>query len=197
VPYLALLLMVHPLLRRAYDAVFLSNIYTADSSKKRPGGLTQGLAAQQAADARLEQRVSFDFCVGVVFILALHGFSAFKVLGILYLNYRIGRDAPKSWVTPLTWAFNIGILFVNEFANGYPFASAVRTVAPWSGDDGILLGAGEWLDSHGGLIPRWHVFFKVTILRLISFNMDRLWSLESSRSGSPIEVSELSFGEQG
>lgn len=37
-------------------------------------------------------------------------------------------------------------------------------------------------------MPRWEVLFKVTVLRLISFNMDHYWSLEYP-AGSAIEVS--------
>jgi hypothetical protein len=51
----------------------------------------------------------------------------------------------------------------------------------------------EWargLDSFGGLMPRWEILFKITILRLISFNMDYHWSLDYS-AASPIEVSLL------
>jgi protein-cysteine N-palmitoyltransferase HHAT len=196
VPYLALLLILHPLLRRAYDTFWLSSVYTGDGQrqkKRADGALTQGLSSLQAADARLEQRISFDFYVGLIFIAALHGFSALKVLGILYLNYRIARDAPKNWATGMTWAFNIGILFANEFANGYPFGSLFKVILPGAGDDMILVKFGSLLDSYGGLIPRWHVFFKVTILRLISFNMDYLWGAKSERSGSPIEVSKSRF----
>ena len=34
-------------------------------------------------------RLTFDFVSGLVFIVALHGFSALKVLTILYINYCI------------------------------------------------------------------------------------------------------------
>jgi D-alanyl-lipoteichoic acid acyltransferase DltB (MBOAT superfamily) len=188
VPYLALLLIAHPLLRRGYDALFLSNAYTAGPSKSRSKpGLTQGLTSLQAADGRLEQRISFDLLFGLIFIFALHGFSAFKVLGILYLNYKIGRDAPRAWVTPLTWIFNVGILFANEFGDGYSYAKVADVLTFGGIDGGLLVKLGAWMDSYGGLIPRWQVFFKVTILRLISFNTDWLWS-RGSRSASPIEV---------
>jgi hypothetical protein len=43
------------------------------------------------------------------------------------------------------------------------------------------------MDDHGGLIPRWEVLFNITILRLISFNLDYYWSLNSPRA-SPVEV---------
>jgi hypothetical protein len=53
---------------------------------------------------------------------------------------------------------------------------------------------GEWsrnfghtLDSYGGLMARWEVLFNFTVLRLISFNLDYYWSL-NSKVGSPLEV---------
>jgi protein-cysteine N-palmitoyltransferase HHAT len=187
VPYLALLVIIHPLVRRLYDIFFLSHLY-APSNPSRKGGLTQGLSPMQAANARLEERISFDLYMGLVYITALHGFSALKVLGILYINYRIGKDAPKGWVIGLTWTFNVGILFANEFGYGYPYAKIGYLLSPGFGDSSVLVSAGKLLDSYGGLIPRWHVFFKVTILRLISFNMDRLWSFDRSHSGNVVEV---------
>lgn len=42
-----------------------------------------GLTPAAAADARLNQRISFDVGFAVVFLAALHGFSIFKILAIL------------------------------------------------------------------------------------------------------------------
>lgn len=50
---------------------------------------------------------------------------------------------------------------------------------------------GTWLDSHGGLIPRWEILFNITVLRLISFNLDYYWSLDYN-SASAIEVTPFS-----
>jgi len=49
---------------------------------------------------------------------------------------------------------------------------------------------GHTLDSYGGLIPRWEVLFNFTILRLISFNLDYYWSL-NTRTSSPLEKKQL------
>lgn len=46
---------------------------------------------------------------------------------------------------------------------------------------------GDFMDDHGGLIPRWEVLFNITILRLISFNLDYYWSLNLP-GASPVEV---------
>ena len=84
-----------------------------------------------------------------------------------------------------TWIFNIGILFANEFSRGYPYAAIAQMLSLKVRENGAPVeNWGTWLDSHGGLIPRWHILFNLTILRLISFNLDYYWS----RQISPVEV---------
>lgn len=163
VPYLSILLVVHPFLRRAYK------------SFSQPSDSSQVLVS----------RLAFDFVSGLVFITALHGFSALKVLAILYINYCIALSVSRSSVPAVTWIFNIAVLFTNEFAQGYRFSSITEAAAPFYAGAQDL---GKFLDGWGGLIPRWEVLFNITILRLIAFNMDYYWSQARDRAGSPIEV---------
>lgn len=89
-----------------------------------------------------------------------------------------------------TWIFNISILFANELCAGYPVERVARMlvgVVTSSGQEPALVLWARRIDSLGGLMPRWEVLFKVTILRLISFNMDYYWSLDYP-AASPIEV---------
>ena len=150
-----------------------------------------GLTPSAAADARLNQRISFDVLFAGIFLAALHGFSAFKILAILYANYCIATKLPRSYVPAVTWVFNIGTLFANEFSRGYSYANIVGAFFPAASsasEKGLVTeNIGHMLDNYGGLIPRWEVLFNFTILRLISFNLDYYWSL-NSRAGSPIEV---------
>ncbi|KAI1500281.1 MBOAT family protein [Biscogniauxia marginata] len=182
IPYLTALLLLHPLLRKLYN----STIYPVAS------GGQESRPTLEEADQRLNQRASFDFAFAIIYLLALHGFSAFKILGILYLNYHVATALPRKAVPVATWVFNIGILFANELSKGYRFeaiASLISTPethksvldADWS-----LVGWGRWLDSHGGLMGRWEILFNITVLRLISFNLDYYWSLDR-RSYSPVE----------
>jgi D-alanyl-lipoteichoic acid acyltransferase DltB (MBOAT superfamily) len=187
-PSLVILLVVHPLLRRLYDTFWTSSIYaSAPKADSRSDRLTQGLSSTAAADARLDQRVSFDYCFALIFISALHGFSAAKVLLILFLNYKLAKSLPRHFVPFATWGFNIGILFANEFARGYQYASIAQHLTLNSEIGSALVNFGAWLDSHGGLNPRWEVLFNFTVLRMISFNMDYYWSIPT-RSTSPVEV---------
>lgn len=136
----------------------------------------------------------FDFGFGLIFITALHGVSAFKVLLILFINYKIGKRLPRPYVPAVTWTFNICILFANELCGGYQFEAIASIMAPGSTSPGekqaSLVELAKILDTFGGIMPRWEVLFKVTVLRLISFNMDHYWSLEYP-AGSAIEVSSF------
>lgn len=113
------------------------------------------------------------------------------MLVILWINYQIATTLPKQYVTLSTWAFNIGILFANELCQGYQFANVAAYVLPpqtTSVGNKPEGNWGAWLDSYGGLIPRWEILFNITVLRLIAFNLDHLWSLDR-RASSPLEVS--------
>lgn len=163
---MASLLLLHPLLRKAWNLVFPPQ-----------SGASQGRG-------RLEQRASFDFSFAIIFLLALHGVSAFKVLLILRLNYMIATKLPRNYVPFATWAFNVPVLFANELCQGYHLRDVARVFAP------PLESWGAWLDGYGGLVSRWEVLFNITILRLISFNMDYYWSIDRNKSNS-LEVSRL------
>lgn len=187
VPYLIVVMILHPVLRRIFDTFF-------PSSTKAAGSDSSSLAPEVSeVDERLNQRVTFDIGFSILFLIALHGFSALKVMAILYINYNIATRLKRSHLPVVTWVFNIGILFANELGEGYPFGRLVDTVLPWSTSlSSRTKGApnanwGTVLDRYGGLIPRWEILFNVTVLRLISFNFDHYWSLNQA-GGSPIEV---------
>lgn len=185
IPYMAIVLILHPLLRRFYELMT-----SGKKAEKANGVKSSSDVNARAADARLESRAQFDLIFALIFITALHGISALKVLTILYLNYQIATALPRQYVAVTTWAFNIGILFANELCQGYKFADIAgyalpleTTAAKAPPQDNW----GAWIDSYGGLIPRWEILFNITVLRLIAFNFDHLWMLDR-RDSSPIEV---------
>lgn len=148
----------------------------------------------QGADQRLRRRLAFDFWSALVYIAALNGTSMLKILVILFVNFKIGTALPRNAIASTTWVFNIVILFANELCQGYRYSAIGNFLVP------VWPAAADWgrtLDSYGGLNPRWEVLFKVTILRMISFNFDRYWSMDRSRAGSPIEVSQPSKDSMG
>lgn len=133
--------------------------------------------------------MKFDFIFALVYISALHGFSALKILVILYTNFKIATALPRDIVPATTWIFNIAVLFANELGQGYRFAALASILVPFfPGANDI----GKAMDGFGGLNSRWEVLFNITILRLISFNMDYYWSLgNNDRASSPVEVSNI------
>ncbi|KAK2809022.1 hypothetical protein FQN49_008657 [Arthroderma sp. PD_2] len=186
---MTLLLVLHPCLRRAYDHFFPAKVSTAPpvGGKAKEDDRPQGVAAN--ADARLRQRIAFDYGFGIFLILALHGISSFKILVILWINYMIATRLPRTQIPIATWLFNIGILFSNELLNGYRLADLATVLSSFYPDSSLITWA-KWLDGVGGIVPRWEVLFKITVLRLISFNMDYYWSLDR-RSGSPVEKKQI------
>ena len=201
VPNLFIVMALHPLLRRVYDNLMLSRSSRSQSSKLAVHDRDRSYAPENsAADERLNGRISFDVGFSLIFLSALHGFSAIKVLLILYINYNLATRLKRNYVPILTWVFNIGILFANEFGRGYPFSTIAALVSPWSAssegpaEHNLKSNWGDVLDSYGGLIPRWEILFNVTVLRLVSFNFDYYWSL-SQASGSSIEVCNRSVSQ--
>ena len=199
VPYLFIVMMLHPLLRKVFDAVYDVSGRSADSSSKPKanGKITAVNSEPTTANIRLDQRASFDFGFCLLFLIALHGFSALKVMVILYLNFLIATQLRRKYVPVVTWIFNISILFANELGQGYPYSAVADAILPWSsasweGQTGETPEAnwGATLDSYGGLIPRWEILFNVTVLRLISFNLDYYWS-SNVVGDSAIEVSDI------
>ncbi|ORZ00156.1 MBOAT, membrane-bound O-acyltransferase family-domain-containing protein [Syncephalastrum racemosum] len=114
-------------------------------------------------------RIHFFFLSSLVIVTILHGTSALKILFIVSVSYAIGQCTGGSiWNPALTWIFNLGILFMNEWNDGYKFAS--------------LLGPSlAWLDEYNGIQPRWHILFNFCMLRLVSFNMDYYWQIKKPR----------------
>lgn len=188
IPYMAIVLVLHPILRRVFEST--------RSGKSIEKSTPSDNVNSRTADARLESRVQFDLVFALIFITALHGISALKVLTILYLNYQIATALPRQYVAASTWVFNIGILFANELCQGYKFADIAGYALPpttmASADKPSQDNWGTWIDSYGGLIPRWEILFNITVLRLIAFNFDHLWMLDR-RASSPIEVRILTF----
>lgn len=191
--YISLLVILHPLLRRPFVYIYhvLGRSPATPPNDNRHGRSPLGL--QIEADTRLHQRTSFDIIFSILLISALHGISAVKILLILIINFSLATQLPKKYVPAATWIFNVGLLFANELFDGYPLANVAKVFLPWSTTPGSSIGSepnmnwGAMLDSYGGLLPRWGVLFKITVLRLISFNLDYCWSLDRSQ-GSPVEV---------
>lgn len=123
---------------------------------------------------------NFNLIFSIVFLLVIHGINVFKILTILLINYYISLHTQGRTNRILTWVFGVGILFSNELLEGYPFRRFCPPLA--------------FLDAYGGILPRWDVNFNFSMLRMVSFSMDRLLASEfwESKGSSDKDVSKLS-----
>ncbi|KAL7424005.1 glycerol transporter [Cryptotrichosporon argae] len=122
--------------------------------------------ASPAHPRAVRARVRFLAGAALALLVVLHGVGALKILAILALNYALAL-APKGagrWARAWPAAVivgNMALLFVNERTDGWRLGSlhaALRTP-----------------DVLGGLLPRWHVSFNITMLRIVSFALDVHW----------------------
>lgn len=102
-------------------------------------------------------------------LVILHGIGALKVALILMGNYYVAT-ASKSATIARFWPAlvivgNMGILFANEKFDGYHFSA----LHPALGE----------LDAWEGLLPRWHINFNITMLRIVSFALDYHWHVQA------------------
>ncbi|KAG1736348.1 MBOAT, membrane-bound O-acyltransferase family-domain-containing protein [Suillus lakei] len=110
--------------------------------------------------------IPFFLAFSALYLTGLHGTSIFKIMFILTTNYWIAKTSGGSRMGPLlTWIFNLLILFTNETYGGYRYASFHPAL--------------EVMDAFQGIYPRWHISFNITMLRLVSFNMDYYWAYNS------------------
>ncbi|KAK4181738.1 putative glycerol transporter protein [Triangularia setosa] len=182
-PAMAGLLLFHPLLRKLWNGVTMNKNVGENSA--------------EGAEMKLRQRTSFDYAFALLFLMILHGFSAIKVLTILGLNYTVAKSLPRRYIPAATWVFNICTLFANELCSGYKFGYIARLLTGTLGLDERnmsvdlpgLVRLGEWMDGFGGLMGRWEILFNITVLRLVSFNLDYYWSLDRS-AGEVVEEAD-------
>ncbi len=113
----------------------------------------QILSLAISTSSNYRYRAYFNLVFSICFIAALFGSSALKILIILSINYFISKSA--KFGVAFSWIFCISILFLNDHFKGY-------SLGP--------------LENFRGLGLRWTVTFNFTILRMISFSMDRNWA---------------------
>ncbi|TFK18771.1 glycerol transporter [Coprinopsis marcescibilis] len=116
--------------------------------------------------------IPYNVAFSILAIIALHGTSTLKLLGILSINFLIAKHSGSSKLGPiLTWIFCGIVLFSSELYHGYSFGSILPSL--------------RFLDSYPGIYPRWHIIFNITMLRLVSFNTDYYWALQHKERAQP------------
>ncbi|PRP81787.1 hypothetical protein PROFUN_10776 [Planoprotostelium fungivorum] len=108
-----------------------------------------------------DTRVLFLFycIVGIGFIIYAHGWGAIWWGTTCLLNYFLTKSLKKSRWTPVaTWVLNCAVLATSDYYRGYR---------------GIYYFIG-WESFYNGALP-WQVYYRLTLVRNISFSMDYYW----------------------
>lgn len=138
------------------------------------------LAVAGALSASTRRRLHIRALLSIAGVFLIHGLNTVKILAILTVNYAIGRAlAPSKAAVLLTWAFALATIFAIEYSTA--ITEALRPL-PFVGG---FVGLSALCSRYGGLLRRWDVTFKISMLRMISYNMDYHFSF---REYSPIEV---------
>ncbi|KAF8533912.1 glycerol:H+ symporter [Trichophaea hybrida] len=177
IPILFSILALHSALRRGFNAVYAR--VSPSPPKNSP----------YFASHNLNRRKLFDIIFAIIFLTTLHSLSIIKILFILLMNFSISYFHPSSVLVPIfTWVFNIGVLFANEYFRGYKFRDILPFLIAGEGE-----GVGHAMDNFmgGGIFKHWEVLFKITVLRLISYNLDHYWAAVRLEEGEKQEGSVL------
>jgi len=118
-------------------------------------------------------RIPFLVLFSIIFLAGLHGSNVLKIILIFYINYLIAKGLGTSKLSPpLTWLFNLCVLFATDRYNGFPYGSLHPSL--------------EFMDGFLGAYPRWHIPFNISMLRLLSFNMDYYWACRKAGSSEVV-----------
>jgi D-alanyl-lipoteichoic acid acyltransferase DltB (MBOAT superfamily) len=180
IPILFSVLVLHFVLRRGFNAVYA---WVSPSPPKN---------SSYFAAHNLNRRKIFDIIFAIIFLTALHSLNIIKILFILLVNFSISYFHPSSILVPVfTWVFNIGVLFANEYFKGYRFRDILPFFIAGEGE-----GVGHAMDHFmgGGILKRWEILFNITVLRLISYNLDHYWAAVRLEEGETEEGSVLEVG---
>lgn len=108
-------------------------------------------------------RVSFYIAFSLVFLGVLHGACVLYVLSLVVVGYYIAKATVKlPYGLLMVWAWHCGTFLVIRVYDGVPFAMFGPILAP--------------LDQHRGML-RWHIYYNLLLLRMLSFASDYHWQL--------------------
>jgi protein-cysteine N-palmitoyltransferase HHAT len=137
--------------------------------QKRLSNGYQPVQGSDRHDMLINQQKVLSFVFSFIFLSALFGLSIIKIIVLVLFPFILSSFNPKGLVGPIiTWIYCVGILFLNHAYQGYKFSHLSENLA--------------WMDAINGVGLRWHITFNFTILRMISFSMDKYWANESGRN---------------
>ena len=103
------------------------------------------------------------------FLVFLHGGKSIWPCSIVAATYLVGRFLKGSrWNPALTWAFCLAMVLTSDYYRGFQHWYWIWTP----------LG---FLDQMGNGVYAWQTQFNLTMLRLVSFNMERYWANGASK----------------
>eukprot|EP00741_Cyanophora_paradoxa_P009852 tig00001657_g9543.t1 len=135
-------------------------------------GAALGGALREEEVPGVGPRLAFSLLFSLGFVAYVHRFSALWLLGVVLVNFGIGRACGASrWNLVLTWAWCIFVRFSSELNGGYRLSDFFNAFHSLDGSTGML---------------RWWISFNLCMLRLVSFNTDYYWALRARPS--PVDV---------
>ncbi|PIA15430.1 MBOAT-domain-containing protein [Coemansia reversa NRRL 1564] len=135
---------------------------------------TLAMSAFVIFNRTLYQKGRFQRCV------VLSGTSVLFIGALAGGNYLLAkRLAGRRWAPLVFWAYNIAMLFSNERYRGYSFKSIATPLA--------------WMDDWRGIMRRWDITFNLTMLRMVSFDMDYHWRVCRERDMASQQLDNLAL----
>lgn len=120
------------------------------------------LTANALANRMTGGRIRGRLVAAIILLVVLHGVRAVEPLVLVAVNYAVARRLRHTrLLVPFTWLYAITSLF---------WLDRVSRRDHWP----------QWTVALSGAMPRWTVVFKMSVLRLISFNIDLRQSCVSS-----------------
>ncbi|EPX74982.1 membrane bound O-acyltransferase [Schizosaccharomyces octosporus yFS286] len=116
---------------------------------------------------KLALKNTFRLWFSLLFSFVVYGFGMIYVFSIIFIYYLIAKVFRDHSLNPLlSWVLSIFLLLSKEHFGHYKF--------------GNIHPLFSFFDDHTGILERWYVLFNITILRLISYNLDYYWSIKYS-----------------
>jgi len=107
---------------------------------------------------------------GLGFLYVTHANTIFYVLLVLAIFYWISTLKGSVYNPILSWVFALLVLVTCELYSGYK-------ISPWLVSEDHWLA--QFLDANRGDL-RWHVYYRITMLKALSFNLDKYWAYNNA-----------------
>ena len=125
--------------------------------------------------------IVFYNITSLIFVYYVHGNDIVWLYALSAINYKIAKHFGGSrWNPILTWIFNLSMLFYADYSRGFKgfFSSLGLSFLVFS-----RAFCNNKKEKNKGLFA-WNTYFKLTILRHISFNMDYHWMVNKKSTGN-------------